>query len=74
MTAWVANAMENFTGFNKYNGDDYDNKTLPLSATYIITADRKIAYAFLDAEYRSRAIPEQIIEQLGKLKNTSSKK
>ena len=66
--------MENFAGLNKYNGDDYDNKPLPLSATYVITPDRKIAYAFLDAEYRNRATPEQIIEQLGKLKNTSSKK
>lgn len=73
MTPWVANAMENFAGLNKYNGKDYDNKTLPLSATYIITPDHKIAYAFLDAEYRNRATPAQIIEELAKLKQTSNK-
>ena len=74
MTPWVANAMENFAGLNKYNGKEYDNKTLPLSATYIITPDRKIAYAFLDAEYRNRAIPKQIIAELAKLKKMGHKK
>jgi len=71
MTPWVATAMENFAGLNKYNGKEYDNKTLPLSATYIITSDHKIAYAFLDAEYRNRATPKQIIEELAKLEKTS---
>jgi len=73
MTPWVSNAMEKFAGLKNYNGKDYDNKTLPLSATYIITPDRKIAYAFLDAEYRNRATPTQIIEKLAKLEKTSKK-
>lgn len=67
MTPWVAKAMSDFAGLHKYNGPDYDAKTLPLSATYIITPDRKIAYAFLDAEYRNRATPETIIAELEKL-------
>ncbi|BDS08015.1 peroxiredoxin [Oceaniferula spumae] len=72
MTPWVKKAMDDFAGLNKYNGKDYDNGTLPLSATYIITPDRKIAYAFLDAEYRNRATPEMILKELEKI--NSSKK
>ncbi|MBK1830006.1 AhpC/TSA family protein [Verrucomicrobiaceae bacterium R5-34] len=68
MTPWVKDAMESFAGLNKYNGEEYDSATLPLSATYIITPDRKIAYAFLDAEYRNRATPEMILKELAKLK------
>jgi len=67
MTPWVAKAMSDFAGLHKYNGPEYDAKTLPLSATYIITPDRKIAYAFLDAEYRNRATPETIVAELEKL-------
>jgi len=68
MTPWVAQAMEEGFGLQGYNGKDYDKDTLPLSATYIITPDGKIAYAFLDAEYRNRATPEMIIAELEKLK------
>lgn len=68
MTPWIKKAMDDFAGLHKYNGKTYDNGTLPLSATYIITPDRKIAYAFLDAEYRNRATPETIIKELEKLK------
>ncbi|WP_018969887.1 peroxiredoxin-like family protein [Rubritalea marina] len=67
MTPWLAKAMDNFAGLDGYNGKGYDTQTLPLSATYIITPDRKIAYAFLDAEYRNRATPEQILKELAKL-------
>jgi peroxiredoxin len=68
MTPWVAKAMEEGFGLQGYNGKDYDKNTLPLSATYIITPDGKIAYAFLDAEYRNRATPEMILAELEKLK------
>lgn len=71
MTPWVQKAMQDFAGLNKYNGKDYDDATLPLSATYIITPDRKIAYAYLDAEYRNRATPEMIIKELEKLKKAA---
>ncbi len=67
MTPWVAKAMADFAGLENYNGAEYDVKTLPLSATYIITPDRKIAYAFLDAEYRNRATPETIVAELEKI-------
>lgn len=45
-----------------YNGNDTDE--LPLAATYVIQADGKITYAFLDAEYRNRAEPADILAAL----------
>lgn len=66
MTKWVENAMRDFADLKKYNGANYDDTTLPLSATYIIQPDLAISYAFLDAEYRNRATPEQILEALSK--------
>ncbi|MBK1832751.1 peroxiredoxin-like family protein [Roseibacillus ishigakijimensis] len=69
MTKWVEEAMREFADLKKYNGEDYDDTTLPLSATYIIQPDRTISYAFLDAEYRNRATPEQVLAALKKTKN-----
>jgi len=51
----------------KHNTDEHEY-TLPLSATYVVGQDGKIAYAFLDAEYRNRAEPKEIIEVLETLK------
>ena len=68
MTPAVEKAMAGAFGLATYNGKDYDTATMPLSATYIITPDRKIAYAFLNAEYRNRATPEMIIAELEKLR------
>ncbi|NWK55982.1 AhpC/TSA family protein [Verrucomicrobiaceae bacterium N1E253] len=67
MTPEVSQAMEKLAGLHNYNGKTYNADTLPLSATYIITPDRKIAYAFLDAEYRNRATPEMILSELKKI-------
>lgn len=54
-------------GFNlkEYNGES--SYTLPLAATYVINTDGKITYAFLDADYRKRAEPKEILEALDKL-------
>ncbi|MEM6841576.1 MAG: peroxiredoxin-like family protein [Bacteroidota bacterium] len=49
----------------EYNGNDSDE--LPLAATYVIDQKGEIRYAFLDAEYRHRAEPEQIIKALNSL-------
>ncbi|WKN45158.1 peroxiredoxin-like family protein [Tunicatimonas pelagia] len=46
----------------EYNGNDSDE--LPLAATYVIDKQGIIRYAFLDAEYRHRAEPQEIIEVL----------
>ena len=37
---------------------------LPLPATYVITPDRKIAYAFLDVDYKKRAEPAEVLKVL----------
>lgn len=50
-------------GMLKYNG--HDRPELPLAATYVINTDGKVIYAFLDADYRNRAEPSDILEALG---------
>ena len=52
---------------NEYNGND--SKRLPLAATYIIDRTGIVEYAFLDADYKNRATPEEIITVLAKLGN-----
>jgi len=44
------------------NGDD--SFTLPLPATYVVGQDGMITYAYVNADYRLRADPEQIITVL----------
>tara|TARA_R110002072_G_scaffold303069_1_gene492551 strand:- start:22408 stop:23193 length:786 start_codon:yes stop_codon:yes gene_type:complete len=43
----------------EYNGSDA--MELPLSATYVIDQSGKITYAFLDADYKKRAEPSEVI-------------
>lgn len=44
----------------EYNGNDA--LELPLSATYVINSSGKITYAFLDADYKKRAEPSEVIQ------------
>ena len=44
----------------EYNGSD--KLQLPLSATYVVDIDGTITYAFLDADYKKRAEPSEVIE------------
>ncbi|WP_276167241.1 peroxiredoxin-like family protein [Zobellia alginiliquefaciens] len=62
LTDDVAKNYNSSFGLNDYNGDD--SNELPLAATYIINEDGTISYAFLDAEYRNRAEPAEIIKFL----------
>jgi len=66
MTPDVAEAMEKGVGLSKWNADD--SGELPLAATYVIEPDGKIAYAFLDADYRNRAEPSEVVEALQAVK------
>lgn len=43
MTPWLEQAMREMEDLKKYNGAGCNDKTLPLSATYIISQDQKIA-------------------------------
>lgn len=47
-------------GLAKYNGND-DNE-LPLAATYVIDSTGVIRWAFLDADYKKRAEPADLVE------------
>ncbi|SKA85338.1 Peroxiredoxin [Prosthecobacter debontii] len=44
-----------------YNGSAAGDDTLPLAATYIISQDGIIRYAFLEADYRARAEPAELV-------------
>ncbi|WP_163716201.1 peroxiredoxin-like family protein [Mangrovibacterium lignilyticum] len=66
LTDGVAESYQKAFDLHTYNGDDSDE--LPLAATYVIDTEGTIRYAFLDADYRNRAEPADIIEALQKLK------
>lgn len=44
----------------EFNGNDA--MELPLSATYVINQEGKITYAFLDADYKKRAEPAEVVQ------------
>lgn len=50
-----------------YNGAEAGGATLPLAATYVIDRDGVVRYAFLDADYRKRAEPAEIVAFLKKM-------
>jgi len=58
----VAEYYDQSFGMEEYNGDT--SMELPLAATYVIDTDGVIRYAFLDADYRNRAEPSDILEVL----------
>lgn len=65
MTPYVAKAMQDGAKLHERNGDESDE--LPLAATYVIKPNGKIAYAFLDPDYRKRAEPSEVVEVLKEL-------
>lgn len=66
LTDEVAKMYEAGFGLSDFNGNSTNE--LPLAATYVIGQDKIIKYAFLDADYRNRAEPADIIEVLKTLK------
>ena len=48
------------------NGDDGD--TLPIAATYVVDRDRRIALAHVDADFRVRLEPMDVLEVLRALR------
>jgi peroxiredoxin len=65
LTDEVASIYEKGFGLSDYNGNDTGE--LPLAVTYIIGQDKVIKYAFLDADYRNRAEPQDLIDFLKKM-------
>ncbi len=49
----------------KYYGTE--KAELPLSATYVVGRDGKVTYAFLDADYKKRAEPADVLAALDRL-------
>ena len=66
LTKEVASIYDEAFGLNKKNGDD--SNELPLAATYVIDKNGIIQYAFLDADYRKRAEPRDILKSLKDIK------
>lgn len=64
LTEEVADLYNKSFDMNGYNGDT--SNALPLAATYIINEEGVIIYAFLDADYRNRAEPADLVEFLKK--------
>lgn len=65
LTREVADIYDAAFDINGYNGDE--SNELPLAVTYVIDQKGIIKYAFIDADYRNRAEPDDIIEVLSKL-------
>ncbi|MDC7240022.1 MAG: peroxiredoxin-like family protein [Spirochaetales bacterium] len=65
LTEQVAEIYSIKFGLEDHNGDK--SHELPLAATYVINQKGKIVFAFLDADYRNRAEPQDIIEVLKSL-------
>lgn len=62
LTDDVARIYEDGFGLSNYNGNNKGE--LPLAVTYIIGQDKVIKYAFLDADYRKRAEPQDLVDFL----------
>lgn len=57
-------------GLDVAKHNETEKAELPLGATYIVNQKGEIVYAYLDTDYKKRAEPEVIIENLKKIKNT----
>lgn len=62
LTEDVKKNYENSFGLSNYNGNNKGE--LPLAATYIIGQDKIIKYAFLNANHRNRAEPQDLLDVL----------
>ncbi len=54
--------------FNLHDHNGNTSNQLPLAATYVIDKNGVVRYAYLDAEYRNRAEPLEILEALKQIK------
>lgn len=65
LTTELANSYQQTFDWMAFYGND--RRELPLAATYIIQPDGTIGYAFLDADFRNRAEPEDILSALNRI-------
>lgn len=71
LTPQVRDLYKKFFDLTEFNGAEAGDDTLPLAATYIISQDGIIRYAFLDADYRKRAEPSELADFVKKLSSNS---
>ena len=55
-------------GINLEKANGNNKWQLPIPATYIVTSDGTISYAFVNPDYTKRLEPEELLEQLKKAK------
>jgi len=60
---------DQFFDIEDYNGDH--SYELPLSATYVIDMGGVVRYAFLDADYKRRADPKEVLAVLRQLRSAT---
>ncbi len=61
----VKTSFSNFFSLSEYYGNE--SGELPLAVTYIIDENRVIRYAFVNADYKKRAEPAEVIAELEKM-------
>lgn len=61
----VTDQLKGRLDLSRYNGDD--SNVLPLGVTYVIDREAIIRYAFIDADYRKRAEPADVLAALRSL-------
>lgn len=66
LTKDVAEIYQKNFDLHAYNGDESDE--LPLAVAYVIDTNGIVKYAFLDADYRKRAEPNDVLQVLKGLK------
>ena len=67
LTPDVASRYKKHFDLLEFNGAEAGETTLPLAATYVIDRAGMVRYAFLDADYRKRAEPAEIVAFLKKM-------
>jgi peroxiredoxin len=68
LTPEVRDLYKKHFDLTEFNGADAGDGTLPLAATYIIGTDGVIRSVFVDADYRKRVEPAEIVAALEMLK------
>ncbi len=67
LTPKVRELYRGFFDLTEFNGDEAGDEELPLAATYVIDGGGVVRWAFLDADYRKRAEPDEVLAAVRKL-------
>lgn len=51
-------------GIDLNSAQDNENNELPMPGTYVINKEGKITYAFIDADYKKRIYPQELLKHL----------